>query len=191
MSQASSVETASHIRDQIRVEIEAIAPLDQLERETKVSVLSWIDSGAELFRTQKPATPDKHLVSYFPVVDGDFVLLVDHINAGLWLPTGGHVEPHEHPRATALREVQEELSITGRFLFDEPLLLTSTMTVGRTAGHTDVSLWYALEGDRQQDLVYDHSEFRSIRWFNKHDIPLDRADPQMHRFLSKLYPDNT
>lgn len=176
----------SVIRDQIRAEIDSIEPMDSIEESTKAEVLEWVDSGAELFRIKKPDTPDKHLVSYFPLIDDEFILLVDHINAGLWLPTGGHVEPNEHPRNTALREVREELSISGEFLFNAPVLLTSTVTVGRTAGHTDISLWYALKGDRQNVPCHDESEFRSVRWFHKDDIPIDRTDPELSRFLSKI-----
>jgi 8-oxo-dGTP pyrophosphatase MutT (NUDIX family) len=39
------------------------------------------------------------------------VLLVDHKNARLWLPTGGHVEEGEDPRATVVRELKEELGL--------------------------------------------------------------------------------
>lgn len=39
-------------------------------------------------------------MSYFLVASDTQVLLVDHKNAQLWLPTGGHVEPGEHPRDT-------------------------------------------------------------------------------------------
>ena len=116
--------------------------MDALEAVTRDEVLAWIDSGAELCRIEKPATPPQHLIAYFALVDGDHLLLVDHINAELWLPTGGHVEPGEHPRQTVLREVQEELGIDGVFLHEQPLCLTITETVGKTAGHTDVSLWY-------------------------------------------------
>ena len=175
------------MRDEIREEVELIQPLDALEQESKLSVLAWIDSGAELCRLKKPATPPKHLISYCAVVDGDHILLVDHINAGLWLPTGGHVDPGEHPGDTALREAREELSIEGEFLKEGPVFVTVTETVGKTAGHTDVSLWYVLRGDRMADLVFDDSEFHEIRWFHKNDVPLDRTDKQMSRFLKKLY----
>ncbi|MGV9748387.1 NUDIX domain-containing protein [Rhodococcus zopfii] len=40
---------------------------------------------------------------------------MDHIGAGLWLPTGGHVEPGEHPLDTAIRETREELGIDADF----------------------------------------------------------------------------
>ena len=175
------------MRSAIRQEVELIRPLDDLEQETKRDVLTWIDSGVELCRLEKPATPPQHLISYFVVTDGDHVLLVDHINAELWLPTGGHVDPGEHPRDTALREAQEELSLDGEFLRDGPIFVTITEPVGKTAGHTDVSLWYVLRGDRNMSLVYDTSEFHDAKWYHRNDVPLERTDKHMSRFLQKLY----
>ncbi|HET6833936.1 MAG TPA: hypothetical protein VFH30_08700 [Acidimicrobiales bacterium] len=59
-------------------------------------------SGAPIWRTAKPATPPKHLVAYFVLVDSaaHSCLLVDHRLADLWLPTGGHVEPGEDLAST-------------------------------------------------------------------------------------------
>jgi 8-oxo-dGTP pyrophosphatase MutT (NUDIX family) len=171
----------------IRDEVQLIEPFDELEHASKTDVLEWIDSGVEVCRVRKPDVPPKHLVSYFAVVDGEHLLLVDHINAGLWLPTGGHVEPGEHPRVTALREAKEELAIDGQFLRDGPLFLTVAETVGKTAGHTDVSLWYVLSGDRSMNIQFDESEFRQVRWFRWDEVPLGRSDPHMERFLRKLY----
>ena len=65
-------------------------------------------------------------------------------------------------------------------------MITVTTTVGLTAGHTDVSLWYLVNGDRTTNIKYDEREFQSIRWFQFDEVPFDRADPHMKRFLSKL-----
>ena len=174
------------MRAQIRNELMAITPLDAMEREHLADALTWVDSGAELCRIAKPATPPKHLVSYFAVVDAGHVLLVDHKNAQLWLPAGGHVEPGEHPRATVLRELDEELGITATHAIDAPLMVTSTMTVGLTAGHTDVSLWYVVHADRAQPIRFDENEFHSIRWFAFAEAPLHRSDTHLGRFIKKL-----
>ena len=176
------------MRAEIRAEVESIKPLDQIEQDFQTEALKWIDSGVELCRLRKPDVPRAHLISYFVLVDGDYVLLVDHINAELWLPTGGHVEPDEHPRVTAIREAEEELAIKGEFMQPGPLFLTITETVGKTAGHTDISLWYLLKGSRTEKLRFDASEFHTAKWFHKDNIPLDRTDPHMSRFLKKLYP---
>jgi len=160
--------------------------MDSLEENTKANVLEWIDSGVELCRLEKPATPARHLVSYFVVLDRDHLLLVDHINAQLWLPTGGHVEPDEHPKETVVREAKEELNLESCFLLDAPLFLTISETVGLTAGHTDVSLWYVLNGDKNQVLEYDRTEFNNVSWFHFDAVPLRKSDPEMSRFLQKL-----
>lgn len=167
-------------------EVASIEPFDGLERAHLLDALAWIDSEAELCRIQKPATPPKHLVSYFVLVDEDHVLLVDHRNAQLWLPGGGHVEPGEHPRATVARELQEELGLE---LADDPgppLMLTSTETVGTTAGHIDVSLWYVIDADRGVSLGFDAEKFHAVRWFRFAEAPVSRSDPHLARFLAKL-----
>lgn len=174
------------MRQQIREEVSAIVPLDELERSQLAETLVWIDSGAELFRQSKPAPPPKHLVSYFVVVDDDHVLLVDHRNAQLWLPPGGHVDPGEHPRATVLRELAEELGLVSTHPITAPLMLTVTTTVGLSAGHTDVSLWYRLHADRRQTISWDENEFSGIRWFAFDEVPFERSEPHLRRFLAKL-----
>ncbi|MBS1561058.1 MAG: NUDIX domain-containing protein [Bacteroidetes bacterium] len=169
-----------------RAEIASIVPLDALEQQHIEDALAWVDSGAPLFRTAKAATPPKHLVAYFAVVDDDHILLVDHKNAQLWLPTGGHVEPNEHPRTTVERELLEELGLRCTTPVAAPIMITCTETVGTTAGHTDVSLWYVVAGDRRADIAFDASEFHTVQWFPFSEVPLHRSDPHMARFLQKL-----
>jgi 8-oxo-dGTP diphosphatase len=174
------------MRKVIRSELAMIEPLDSLEQAHLAEALAWVDSGVELFRIAKPATPPMHLVSYFAVIDADHVLLVDHRNAGLWLPTGGHVEPGEHPRDTVVRELQEELNLAPRGPVGAPVMVTCTTTVGLTAGHRDVSLWYVVEGSRKQPLTFDAQEFEAVQWFRFDAVPFQRSDPQMRRFIDKL-----
>ena len=176
----------AHARARIRDELTSIDPLDATEREHLADALAWVDSGAELFRLTRPSTPPKHLVSYVAVIDADQILLVDHKNAQLWLPAGGHVEPGEHPRATAARELKEELGITITHPIEPPLMVTCTMTVGLTAGHTDVSLWYVARASRMRSIDFDQNEFHGVQWFACSDVPLGRSDPHLGRFINKL-----
>jgi 8-oxo-dGTP diphosphatase len=178
------------MRAAIRSELESIQPLDALEQQHLGETIAWIDSGAPLFRTAKPATPPKHLVSYFAVIDGESILLVDHKNAGLWLPPGGHVEQGEHPRATVVREIREELGITLTHEVGAPLMVTCTVTVGLTYGHTDVSLWYVVNASKDHPMAYDAQEFNGITWFHYSEVPLARSDPHLERFMRKLRADN-
>jgi 8-oxo-dGTP diphosphatase len=174
------------LRSAIRQEIASIHPLDSLEEAHRADALAWVDSDAGLFRVAKPDLPPKHLVSYFALVDGEHILLVDHRLARLWLPTGGHVEPGEHPRETVARELREELGLSLQHELAPPAFITCTTTVGATAGHTDVSLWYVVNGCRSSALNFDANEFAAVRWFHRSEVPLGRADPHLERFLKKL-----
>ena len=183
--------------DQLRAVIDGlvrqIRPVDGQEAADQAAVSDWIESGRPLFRTQPPATPPMHLVSYFVPFDAAdrSVLLGDHVKSGLWLPPGGHVDPGEDPRDTVVRETREELGIRAVFHpragGDRPLFVTVTPTTDRS--HADVSLWFALDCDRAAELRPDPREFRSIRWYNvdeQLEWPSDTFDPQMTRFVRKL-----
>lgn len=174
------------MRTQIRREIAAITPHDATEVKHIADALVWVNSGAELFRLAKPATPPKHLVAYFAVVDEGHILLVDHKNAQLWLPPGGHVEPHEHPRSTVVREMEEELGFAPAHEIQAPLMITCSTTVGLTAGHVDVSLWYVVNAPRDQKISFDDTEFNTVEWFAFAQVPRHRSDPHLGRFIAKL-----
>lgn len=179
----------SHIKD----DVSAIQALDKLEREHIADVLAWLESGANIFRIAKPDKPPKHLVSYFALIDPDHrsILLGDHIKAQLWLPSGGHVELNEHPAATVVREAQEELGRKAVFLGGKqlPFFVTVTQTVGLTAGHTDVSLWYLLKGSIYDTLNFERREFNDMAWFTFDEILESHPaifDPHLQRFTKKL-----
>lgn len=182
------------MRQLIRSIVADVRPLDPEEATHRADVIEWIDSGVDLFRTAKPATPSKHLVSYCVLVDTDTqrVLLVDHRDAQRWLPTGGHVESDEHPATAASREIQEELGITPTFhpaMGDAPAMVTVTQTAGVSASHTDVSLWFAFSGSEQLALDSDDGEFVDTRWWGFDEVEHGagtRFDPHLPRFIQKL-----
>ena len=127
--------------------IDAVTPIDDTEVRHRQDALAWVESGVEIFRRAKPATPPKHLVSYCLVIDPGArqALLVDHRDAQLWLPSGGHVNVGENPAHAAGRELHEELGLEPNFLpalGAVPLMVTVTNTVGVSQSHTDVSLWF-------------------------------------------------
>lgn len=177
----------------ITKEVERIVPYDEIEQDHIQSVCEWLKSGANPFRLEKPDIPPKHLVSYFVLVDPDHhsILLVDHIKAQLWLPSGGHVELNELPQDAVVREAKEEFGIQATFLrnYDKPFFVTVTQTVGLTPGHTDVSLWYLLRGNIHEKIHYDRSEFTDVEWYTFNEIaetdPLI-FDPHLQRFAAKL-----
>ena len=176
------------IREQIKDIIEKITPLDSEESLHKEEVLKWISSGADLFRIKKPATPSMHLVSYFIPIDleQEKMMLVHHKKANLWLPPGGHVDPDEHPKESARREMEEELYTKAHFIMDDPLFLTVSQTQNDASPHTDVSLWYLVKGDATASYSYDEREFHQIQWFPLQPLPSEQTEPHLSRFLNKF-----
>jgi 8-oxo-dGTP diphosphatase len=174
--------------------VSQVRPVDAQEAADQAAIAKWVESGLPLFRTVPPATPPKHLVSYFVPLDavGRSVLLGDHVKSGLWLPPGGHVEEREDPRDTVRREALEELGIPASFHAEVgaglPFFLTSNPTRGEHS-HVDVSMWFVLDCGRAVELRPDPREFRSVRWYNideQLEWPANRFDPQMTRFIRKL-----
>ncbi|WP_157876970.1 NUDIX hydrolase [Streptomyces graminilatus] len=152
----------------------------------------WIDSGSQLFRTARPATPDQHLAVYAALVDeaAGAIMLVDHAKAKAWLMPGGHVDPDEDPRVTVVRELDEELKVDPPFhsrFGSDPFFLTVTETRPPHV-HTDVTMWFVFAADRNQKVVPDPAEFSQCCWFSLGDPTawVGNFDPQMSRFMEKL-----
>ncbi|WP_433199315.1 NUDIX domain-containing protein [Dactylosporangium sp. CS-047395] len=145
--------------------VSRLAPVDRLGAEHRAAALDWLARTDDVFRRVKPASPPQHLVAYVvPVAADGRILLVDHVNAGLWLPPGGHVEVDEDPAQTARREIREELGLGDAGLSRSPIFLTITRTVGQDHGHTDVSLWYVLTCAGDEEIRPDAREFHAVRW---------------------------
>jgi 8-oxo-dGTP diphosphatase len=182
------------LHDEIRGLIAQVVPADAVEDEHRREALAWLDRTGDIFRRAAPRTPSPHLVSYFLVIDHEQgrVLLVDHRKAGLWLPTGGHVEPGEHPAATVRREAREELGIEAEFspvAGERPMFVTVTETTPAVGRHTDVSLWFVLSRRMSQPLTPDPGEFREARWWTRTQIGQAAPalfDPHMNRMLGKF-----
>jgi 8-oxo-dGTP diphosphatase len=177
----------------IALDIEDIVPHDGLEQVHQRDIVDWLRTGINPFRLIKPDIPPKHLVSYFVLVDVEHqsILLVDHIKAQLWLPTGGHIKFNESPRDAVIREALEELNIPAVFLrnIQKPFFITTGETVGLTPGHTDVSLWYLLQGSIHDTPRFDRKEFTDVEWYSfKEILETDPIifDPHLQRFIEKL-----
>ncbi len=186
-----TVSSPSSVAETIR----RLQPGDDVGRNHRDEALAWLASTDDVYRRVKPRTPSPHLVSYFLLIDraAGRVLLCDHRLSGLWLPTGGHVEPGEDPAETVRREAGEELGITAVFdgaCGEDPFFLTVTETTGPPSDrHTDVTLWFALTGDVDQHLEPDAREFHTVRWWapvELHEADAALFEPHLLRALDAL-----
>ncbi len=176
------------MHDELRRTIQAIPPHDEREAADIATALAWLDSGAE-FSRDASGLPLTHLVAYFVPIDfrRRHLLLGDHRRSGLWLPPGGHVERGETPAQSVAREAREELGLEAIFAGDGlPSFLTITGTVAQTPVHTDVSLWYVLDTDTGTPIVPEEREYHGVARFHFEDVPRERVEPNLARFVSKL-----
>lgn len=180
------------LRRDIRAVVAAITPWDPVEADAQASVLRWIDSGAELFR-HNGSTPPRHLAVFFALLDDteQSILQIHHVKAGTWLLPGGHVDA-EPPQDAVLREAAEELGIHPDFhpvTGTAPLFVTESQTNGLDS-HTDVSLWYVLQGRRATPVTADPGEISDVRWVRLADAAQwalqCHSAHQVLRFATKL-----
>jgi 8-oxo-dGTP diphosphatase len=186
------------MRKKISDLIGKVNPFDQIEKDHISDTLDWIESGAEIFKIKSPDVPPKHLVSFSVLFDPEEkkILLLDHRKALLLLPSGGHINRDEMPFDTAKRELVEELEIDPKPLFENsgvPFFVSQITTVGLTAGHIDVDLWYIFRGDskipindKSEEFVREFSGFQWLTLTEMLSKPIENFDVNMHRFVVKL-----
>ena len=110
-----------------------------------------------------------HICSYFVAYNPETgkVLLSHHLKSGLWLITGGHIDPDEMPREAVVREWQEEL---GAEIQDEdvqgPFFVSITPIVynpKQPACSVHYDMWFYVESDAS-DFNYEEKELGEVRW---------------------------
>lgn len=133
--------------------------------------------------------PSDHFCSFFLPIDlqNKSIYLVDHIKAGSWIPPGGHIDLHESPVATVVREFKEELGWT---LTDEKISLFD-LTIsyiksppGRLCKvHYD--FWYAVFID-QKNFAYEKREFNAVGWFSVKEALQRMKVKQYKKIITKV-----
>ena len=116
-------------------------------------------------------------------------LLLRHKKLGLWLPPGGHIDPHELPDDTARREVLEESGLEVELvsprsqLGDVPVLSRPECILLEdiTEDHQHIDLIYfaRITGG---DLAVNATEAEGHRWCS----PDDLASDDIHEDIREL-----
>lgn len=79
------------------------------------------------------------------------LLMHRHRKLGLWLPCGGHIEPHELPDDAAVREVLEESGVRVELVGERALRVAAPRQLVRPRG---VQVEAIAPGHEHIDLIY-------------------------------------
>lgn len=125
--------------------------------------------------TAAPITRDFTATTF--VVHQQRTLLLLHRKLNMWLPPGGHIDPHELPDQAALREVREESGLEVELLAQGGLLghvevlpqpyciLLENISPGHQ--HIDLIYFARVCGG---SLTYAEREAHAARWFDWEEL---------------------
>jgi ADP-ribose pyrophosphatase YjhB (NUDIX family) len=123
------------------------------------------------------------------VVHEDRTLLLHHRKLSMWLPPGGHIDPHELPDQAALREVREESGLEVELLPQGYLLghvhvlpqpyciLLEDISPGHQ--HIDLIYFARVSGG---NLAPAEREAHAARWYSWEDL----ADAEIAEDIREL-----
>jgi 8-oxo-dGTP pyrophosphatase MutT (NUDIX family) len=112
----------------------------------------------------------------------DKVLVIHHNRLGVWLPPGGELQAGETPLEAAVRELQEETGLTGRFPRTSEVAGVPPGFIGyeeHPAGSKGQHLNFVFVCDVDGDVVRPNDEFTRWRWVTLADGPWDEAPPNV------------
>lgn len=123
------------------------------------------------------------------IVRDQRTLLLLHRKLGMWLPPGGHIDPHELPHVAALREVREESGYEAELLargermgYAEVLPQPHCILLEDiTPGHQHIDLIYFARVVAGELLVAER-EATNARWMNWDEL----GEPQIHEDIRVL-----
>lgn len=120
-----------------------------------------------------PLTRDFTVATF--VVHEAKVLLLLHKKLGMWLPPGGHIDPHELPDEAAVREVWEEAGLRVELVADGGVDVPNPRQLARPEGiqlerirpgHEHIDLIYFARPVDSTDHAFDLSECDGGGWYS-------------------------
>jgi 8-oxo-dGTP diphosphatase len=125
------------------------------------------------FLSEPPNWERAHLTAIAWVLDEPrrSILLVEHRLHG-WSCAGGHVEPGEHPRMTAARELAEETGLVAEPA-PRPFMLGVSSGCARVPSACHWTVGYLFTVDPGAVLRPEHGQ--PVRWFPLERLPAPRT----------------
>lgn len=166
-------------------DVKNIEPESDVEKADISWTLEWLENAVSV---HKPHNMDTHLGVLCLVLSSDRkkAFMLHHKKAETWLPPGGHVDRNLTFREAAQNELSEELGKKLLLIGDKPFFLTRTVTRGKNAGHTDVTVWFAAEGNPSEHYVIQEKEAEAARWMGIEELQTLPQETHVPRAAAKL-----
>ena len=148
-------------------------------------------------------SPEKHFTASGIVINEEGkVLLINHKKLGVWLYPGGHVEPHETPDETVIREIKEETGLDVEIIGSKDENLADTKTDVSVLRHPYAILCEKIAGDdkhyhidmvylckiinkEESKVVYNPKQSEEIDFFGLSDLNQINLFPNFRKLLEK------
>ncbi len=177
----------------LRDEVEAFEPECEQEEKDKNEILSWLDSGLDIYSRE---CTKAHLTASAWIVspDKEKILMAYHRLYDSWAWLGGHCDGEKDPRLTALKEVREESGLEHLTLLSDRIYSLEVLTVDGhenngtyVSSHIHLNLTYLVEADPCEPVRAKEDENAAVRWFSREDAVAASSEPWFReRVYSKL-----
>ena len=171
-------------------QILAFTPENEQETRDKALLLSWLESGTEIYTRNNPVA---HLTASAWVVSPDrkYVLMAYHKIYDSWAWLGGHADGERDLQEVARREAMEESGITRvNALQDAPISLEILTVDGHekrgayVCSHLHLNVTYLFEADQDQALSLCPEENSGVAWIPVDEIGKYSTEPW---FVERIY----
>ncbi len=115
------------------------------------------------------------------------VLLIFHKRLQTWLPPGGELLANETPLEAAIRELEEETGLVGRFPPLSSILGVPPGLLGyeeHIACGKGLHMNWVFVTDVETDVINPNQEFDEFRWVTLDEGPWEAAPPNVRDFAA-------
>ncbi len=175
---------------ELKEQIEKYIPFNEQEEKDKKIILSWLDSGEDIF-TRKNKTA--HLTASAWVINPEKtkVLMVYHNIYDSWAWMGGHADGETDLLAVAMREAKEESGIEDIKPLSKDILGLGVIAVSGhekkgeyISSHLHLDVVYLFEAPEDQALTVKPDENSGVAW-----IPFEEIKNKSKEkwFIERIY----
>ena len=171
-------------------EIKLYVPYNKQEEQDRITLLSWISSGMDLF-TRKNSFAHWTASAWVVNQNMDRVLMVYHNIYDSWSWMGGHADGDEDLLHVAIKEVKEESGLKEVQPLSNELFSLEILTVdghvkkGKyVSSHLHLNVTYLLIADDSQELTIAQEENSGVRWFTPDEALQASSEPW---FVKNIY----